>query len=308
MIIPYGGDWHLRHSVPICRTDNYSSTIIKKLQWLKQYEEKYGFILSGGDLFDKDLYKSASDVVLTLKIIEKHLPTMIGIIGNHDLLYRSVEYLERSTISVPMASGLYKHIEGYYDLDEHTRVFGFDYGMGGISHTNKENLIDGCNIAMMHEYTSKKKNDLFGKYVGKELLQEFPEYDIILTADNHTTFTEEYEGRILINPGSFMRMDADQIEHKPSIFLIDTEKKSFEQVFVPIAKDAISTEHIQIEKDRDDRITSFVISMDEEYEITDQFEKNLEKYIAENRVDKETNTVLINKNVEKFINMSLEDV
>ena len=48
-----------------------------------------------------------------------------------------------------------------------------------------------------------------------------------------------------------------------------------------------------------------MVNLDEEYEITDAFEKNLENYIAENKRD-ENNVLLINKNVEKFINMSLE--
>jgi predicted phosphodiesterase len=298
MKIPYGSDWHIRPSNPICRTDNYAETIIKKLMWLREITKEYGLILSGGDLFDKDLYKSPSDIVAALLLVEQHLPDMIGIVGNHSLLHRSYEYLAKSTIAVPIASGKYKHIQGFEDLDAKTRVFGFDYGTGGIKHPDKDDLIDGCNIAMMHEYVSKKENKLFGKYVAKDLLKEFPEFDIILTGDNHQTFTEKLDGRILINPGSFLRMDSDQDGFEPSIFIIDTEELSFEQVKVPIEKDVISIEHRQVEKDRDERIDSFIITMNEEYEVTDQFVKNVEKYLLKNKV---------NSNVEKFINMSLED-
>lgn len=301
----YGSDWHIRHTNPKCRTDNYANTIIKKLNWLSylQKQERNIPIVSGGDLFDKDVYKSPSDVVQTLKLVSRYLPDMVGSIGNHSLLHRSYEYLEKSTISVLIASGKLHHIQGHIDLDKHTRLHGFDYGTGGIKHS--EDLIDGCNIAIMHEYVSKKPNSLFGKYVGKDLLKEFPEYQIILTGDNHTTFIEEYGGRFLINPGSFLRMDADQVKHKPCVFIVDTENMSFEKRFVPIEDGVISREHLQIQKDRQDRIESFVESFEEEYEISDSFNKNIENYLNENRADKETNEIKISKNVEKFINIAI---
>lgn len=302
----FGGDWHFRHSAPICRTDVYSDTIVDKLQWLKTQQEKYNVpIVSGGDLMDAALYKSPTDVVLTLKLLEKNICDMVGIVGNHDLVSKNISYLDKSTISVLIASGKYKHIKGFYDLNKNTRLFGFDFGMGGIGHPNKKDIIDGCNIAILHEYVSKKKNDLFGKYVAKNLLKEFPEFDIILTADNHTTFTETHEGRLLINPGSFLRCDADQIKHKPCIFLVDTDNNSYEEIFVPIKNDVISKEHLQIQKDRDKRIESFVLYMDEDYEISDLYEENLKAYILANRVDEKTKEELINMNVEMFIEEAL---
>jgi predicted phosphodiesterase len=307
MIGIFGGDFHFRHSNPICRTDNYSDTIINKLNWLSSLKKSLNApIISGGDIMDKDLYKSPSDVVLTLKMLTESMPDMVGIIGNHSLLYRSMEYLDKSTISVLIASGKYTHIQKYYDLYPNVRLHGFDYGTGGIQHPKQDDLIDGINVAIMHEYVSEKPNNLFGKYVAIDLLKEFSEFDFILTSDNHITFTQEYKGRILINPGSFLRMDSDQIKHKPCIFIINFETKEYYKEFVPIEDNVISTEHLDLVKDRDKRIEAFVTTMDEDYEITDSFVRNIEKYIKENKYDKEEN-VLINKNVEKFIYKSMEE-
>jgi len=304
MQVIFGADWHFRYSNPKCRTDIYHETISKKLKWLKKLQKKLGIpILNGGDITDKCLYVSPAEVVASINLLEE-IPDMIGIIGNHDLLHRSMDYLDKSIISIFIKSGKIKHIDGYYDLDEKTRVFGFDFG-SEITHPDPEDLIDGCNIAMWHGYVSKEFNPLFGKVVARDLLEEFPEFNILLTGDNHIRFIEEMDGRFLINPGSFLRMSANQIDFEPAVFVIDTDEMSYEMIKVPIEVGVISTEHIQIEKDRDDRIESFVTNLDEEYEITDAFEKNLENYIAENKHD-ENNKLLINKNVEKFINRALE--
>ena len=300
-----GGDWHFRHSNPKCRLDSYPETISRKLKWLTELKDELNVpIISGGDITDLCLYTAPKDIVASINLLEE-MPPMAGICGNHDFVHRSAEYLDKSIISIFIKSGKMTHIQGHYDLDPNTRIFGFDYGTGGIVHPAPEDLIDGTNIAIMHEYTSKKENSIFGKYVGKELLEEFSEFDIIFTSDNHVTFTEELDGRFLINPGSFLRMTADQIEHKPCVYLVDTESMSFEQIFVPIEEGIISRKHIEIQKDREDNMTSFVINMDNEYEVSETYEKNLELYITENRFD-ENEIILINKNVEKFINKALE--
>lgn len=298
----YGSDWHLRFSAPVCRTDNYAETIIRKGKWLEKLSKEHNApIISGGDLTDKSLYKSPQDIVLTLNLL-KDWPNMAGIVGNHDLLHRNPEYLDKSIISVGINFNKMTYIKDTIDFDN-VRFHGFDYGSGGLQHP--ENLMEGYNIAILHEYVSKEKNDLFGKYVAKDLLKEFPEFDFILTGDNHKTFTEEHQGRILINPGSFLRMDADQIDHKPCVWLLDTDVKSYYPIYVPIEKGVISTDHIKIEKDRNERMEKFVIAMDQEYEVVDIFEENINQYIAKNRKDKDDN-VLINSNVENFINISLE--
>ena len=33
------------------------------------------------------------------------------------------------------------------------------------------------------------------------ILRKYPEYDLIVTGDNHVSFTTEYEGKRLVNPG-----------------------------------------------------------------------------------------------------------
>ena len=116
-------------------------------------------------------------------------------------------------------------------------------------------------------------------------VKKFPQYDLILTGDNHKPFVVEHEGRILVNPGSMMRTTADQIDHKPRVYLWDGER--VEPVYLPIAKDVISREHIDIGKDRDHRIGAYVDRLNTRYEIGLDFKKNMVDHFKANRTRKE---------------------
>jgi DNA repair exonuclease SbcCD nuclease subunit len=124
-----------------------------------------------------------------------------------------------------------------------------------------------------------------------KLLKKYPQYDLILTGDNHKTFTEEYEGRRLVNPGSLMRMDADQVEHRPCVFLWYAEDNSIKQVFIPIEENVISREHIDQVKERNGRLDAFIKRLDLQFGIGKSkgseggasFEDNLTRFIKKNK-------------------------
>ena len=87
-----------------------------------------------------------------------------------------------------------------------------------------------------------------------------------------------------------MRMSANQIGDLPSVYSVDIRKNSVERVYLPIEKDVISREHIDVAKKRDDRIDSFVNRLNESYDIDFDFEKNLEEFFTKNKVNEKTKT------------------
>jgi hypothetical protein len=129
-------------------------------------------------------------------------------------------------------------------------------------------------------------------------LTKYPWFDVILTGDNHKTFTEEYDGRILVNPGSMMRMDADQIDHRPCIFLYYAQDNHVEQVFLPIQENVISREHIDKVKRRDARISAYVTSLNTDWKAKVSFLSNLEKFKQKNIVRKSVFDIIY-KSLEK---------
>ena len=118
----------------------------------------------------------------------------------------------------------------------------------------------------------------------RAILKKYPEYDLILTGDNHRPFTEEYEGRLLVNPGSLMRQSADQQDHRPRVYLYDAETNTAWPEYIPIEKDAVSRLHLETRMERSDRIEAFISKLGGEWEIGLSFEANLERFFQSNDV------------------------
>jgi DNA repair exonuclease SbcCD nuclease subunit len=116
------------------------------------------------------------------------------------------------------------------------------------------------------------------------LLKKHTEYDVILTGDNHKPFVVEHEGRLLVNPGSMMRMTADQINHRPRVYLYDREKNTVEPHYLKTKRGVISRDHIEEMKEKESRMEAFVTSVKENVEIGLSFEDTLERYISENKI------------------------
>jgi len=308
MKIITSGDLHLDGAkTPSCRTDDFYQAQVVALDFISELLEEYNARhVCAGDILDRAVGKSVSEAVKSIDLLLQHLPQTDSILGNHDVKNRSLEYYKESTIYALISAGRINFIDKPFHIPNSDVVLhGFSYGQE-ITHLPEEYIGDGnTHIALYHGFVDEKENALIGGLVAEDIVKEFYEdYTFIVTADHHKPFTHSYEGCTLINTGSLLRISASQKEFKPRVWLIDTETKKFEFIYMPIEEGVISREHLDIQKDRDDRIESFVTSMDNEYEISDNFVKNMEKYIAENMENEEG--ILINKNVEKFIYKSME--
>lgn len=304
------GDMHLDGAkTPLCRTDDFYQAQVNALEHINELAKKHNAKrIDAGDIVDRAVGKSVSDAVKTENLIIKHIPELIAIVGNHCLKNKSLKYLDESIIHVPITAGNIIHVykEPYTIPDSGVMIHGFNWGEN-ICEIDEKYKDDGMtHIALYHGFVDEKVNTLIGGVVASEIVKEFHEsYDFIVTADHHKPFTHTYKGCTLINVGSMMRLKANQIDYKPSVWLIDTETKEFEPLYLPIEEGVISIDHLQLLKDRDERIESFVISMDETYESTAVYEENIKLYIAANKKDGDSK-ILINKNVEKFVYKALE--
>ena len=284
MNLLFTADNHFRYSQPICRKDDYVKTQKKKIRFINKTADQYdATIINAGDVVDKDIIMSQSEIVMTISFLIKNLKKQYGIAGNHDLLYRDFDNVHRSLIQLLIAS------EKYVLIDKLTLgnadIYGFNYGTS-IEHKEKTNE---RMIAVYHGMVLPKENKIIKGKIAIDLLKEFPEYDVILTGDNHTTFVEEYENRFLINPGSLLRMDADQTYHNPCIFIYNTETHYYEKIYIPIGDDVISREHIDSAVEREDRLYSFIEKFDNDFTVTLDFIQSMDNYIQENKI--ETNVI-----------------
>ena len=264
-----GADFHLRDSSPRCRTDDYLETQKRKIAYVKELQQKYNCpILHAGDLFDK---WNNNPSLLYLAIAD--LPSeFISIPGNHDLPRHRSEYLNESSI-----------------------------GVLGIA--NRITLTDSYTIGkrrilMLHQFVWNEKRPSWIKddsSAAMTLLKKYKEYDVILTGDNHETFVVQYKGRVLVNPGSLMRMDADQEHHKPVVFFYNAEQNTVAPHYIPIADGVVSREHLEDAAIAEKLLGTFFNNLSEEATAVEGimgYEQALGHFLSSTRVSKKVRHIL----------------
>jgi len=276
-------DWHIRPDTPICRTDNYFEALEGKIDFVFNLaSDNECPILVSGDLGNKAQWPNWLLSFLIGKIEDGlHI---VSVPGQHDLENHKLSLLDRGGLGVLYkAAILWKRPEDYPSA--YFQISGFPYGHEITTRSKKGNK---RHITMAHQMVIENKPLWPGQKApkGHQLLKKFPEYDIILTGDNHNAFTVEHEGRWLVNPGSMMRMTADQADHRPRVYLWWAEDNRIEPVYLPIEQDVISRTHIEIVEDRDRRMEAYMSRVREDTEVALSYEDNLERYFNRYRTIK----------------------
>ena len=283
------GDLHIGDLHPPCRTDNYLETLRGKLYQIRKLQMSMDnpVVLQAGDVFDN--WKQ-SPYVLT-KAIEYLPDAMWCIPGQHDLPQHNMKQIERSAFQTVMASEKCYFLDGLRIGD--IRMEGFPWG----SELKEPRECTNFNIAVMHISTWMKPympDQKPGHAKGLLDRATHMGWDLLVTGDNHETFVVENEDGVLINPGSLMRMRANQIKHKPCVFTFDTEVGTYEQHFLDIDRAAVTREHVEIEKAHKKRMNAFVESLKNTTEIGLSFEDNMDRFLEENEVPEPVVRELLN--------------
>ncbi len=274
------GDWHLRESTPICRMDDFWNAQWKKVTFIRNLQIDFGCpILHSGDLFD---HWKPSPYLLTITM--ENLPDGMNIVyGNHDLPQNSLQRADHSGLYALAVADKLQILRQFHWSDE----IGSDGSL----------FFPGCDkrVAIWHGMTFPDGTSPWPGCTDKsagEILKDHPEYDLIVTGHNHETFIHEFEGRLLVNPGSVMRQDADQVEHEPCVFLWFAETNTVKKIIIPHAKGVISRDHIDQPEIRKKRLEAYINTMksalgeDQEWLDSLSFEKNLEKFFSANPISK----------------------
>lgn len=265
-----GGDFHLLETNPICRLDNLVETQWEKMQFIKDLQKEHGCpVLHSGDFFNR--WKPSP--WLLSKSIEFLPDKFYSVYGNHDLPQHSMEL-----------SGLC----GLTTLEKAGKltVFPFGHWKDNPSNHDLSFTVNGRNVFVWHKtvFTIKEQWMNGDASSAKRLLKKYPQFDLIVTGDNHIPFTEEYKGRLLVNPGSLFRLTAGQIDYKPRVYLWYSKTNTVEPVYIPIKKNVISKEHLEITEQRDKRIEEFVSSLNNDWDGGVSFEDNLKMFEQKNKV------------------------
>jgi len=269
------GDWHLRENTPSCFTGDFEEEQWNSVAFVSDLQKKYNCpVICTGDLFH---HWKPSPWLLSrcIELIPKKFYT---IFGQHDLPQHNLQLEHKSGINTLRQAGVVHVLRGCH-----------------FGQTPKESSSTLYNMLVWHHLTYLSKS--FPGATGGNaisILKKYPQFDLIVTGDNHISFTVEYKGRRLVNTGNLTRQSAAQIDFKPCVWLWYAEDNSVKQVFLPIQEGVISREHIDHKEERDARLEAFVSRLDEDWKTAMGYEDNLEEFFNTNETDKRIEQIIYN--------------
>jgi predicted phosphodiesterase len=264
-------DWHLRRDTPICYTGDFQQEQWDTLDFLKDLQIKCDCtIVMAGDLFEK--WYNVNDFLTT---VMQHLPNELYVIyGQHDLQNHNLDMAYKSSIDTLIEAERIKLLPECH--------FGQLPEKGSLYFPNRD---PDRTVLVWHHMTYI--NPPFPGATGGNaiaILKKYPQYDLIVTGDNHQSFYTEHEGRLLVNPGNLTRQVADQAEFQPRVALWYAETNTIEWINIPIQEGVISREHIAHKEQRDERIDAFISKLDTDFKAELSFEDNLEMFFQQNEI------------------------
>ena len=304
-------DWHLRHTTPPCRTDDF-----QKAQWNKVEQvfklaiRERAQIIHAGDLFIEHS-SHYGPVNKLMSLIEKYNVIMKSIAGNHDLPNHNIKNIDKCAYGAMINSKLITHLTGI--KSEPNNVV---FQSSNWKEPLPEKIIEykagrAFNIMVLHYFVFPSDIpdhwQLSDAVTVNNLIKKYRDFDVILTGHNHVNFIRDINGSfnckkprqivstVLVNPGSLTRHKADQIDHEPSVYLLDTIERTIVNIPLDIEPDVISTEHIDIVTNQKLRIEKYIEALQNqqlEESLNIDFEDSIQKLIDLGDIDQLTKTYL----------------
>lgn len=279
-------DLHLRRTAPRARTDDYFATQERKFRFVLAQAQASPPLLVAGDFFHQPR-PGEGLLRWVIDLLREYGVKPIVVPGQHDLPGHSLEQIPDSGLGVLAAAWVVHILEEFIQpviiLTGSEIVWGCAYGQNPHPSMHDSQRF---NILLWHHMVI---NDPLwpGQEADKApaILRQYPQFDLIVTGDNHTSFTTMNGStkRWLVNPGSMMRMTAAQVNHLPHVF--KWENGVVTPIPIPIEKDVLDLSELESSKGRDERIAAFVDRLSTQWETGLSFEKNLENFFRENKTD-----------------------
>lgn len=278
-------DMHLREDAPKCFIGDWHQEQWKAVELIRSLQQTYKCpVIHAGDLFH---YWKPSPALISqaLFLLPQKFYTVYG---QHDLPQHSLELRHKSGLHTLEVAGKIKVLSECHFGQEPKKISLF------FPNRNPDRK-----VLVWHHMTYITPPFPGAKPDGQaiEILKKYPQFDLIVTGDNHQSFSVKYKGRLLVNPGSMTRQKADQIDFQPRVALWYADTNTIEWVNLPIKENAISREHIDKQDKKQKRIEAFVSSLDIDWEREESFEKNLEIFKNKNRIRKSVLDI-INKAID----------
>lgn len=265
-------DHHIRQGKPICRTDNYEAAILKKHWFMLELCREHSVpLISAGDFGEKSYYvkegngwgKDISSKIVHLFMEYPDVDKYI-VPGNHDLPSHSMENFDESPLGILCKTKVLSHLKN--DVSTILNFRNQEIALYGNGWKEEVPVIglpyeddSFRDILVIHKMIIENKPLWPGQEApsGNKILKDNPDFDLIVSGDNHNPFTAEKDGRLLVNCGSVMRTRTDQANYKPACWLYYAESNTVEKVYLPIEDSVINADHIGKKKVKAEQLESY---------------------------------------------------
>ncbi len=263
-------DWHLRATTPKNRIDDFSAELFKKVDWIYNmaYHNQCSYILRAGDLTNSaTLPYSVTQKYIDLFLSWKEKGVIgIDIPGQHDMRYHSNDLENTPIMTFAAAKSII--LLGRGDMLEPEEGIHI-YGAGWNDPIPEIEDLEAFNILIIHSMMISEKI-WYGQenYDSARKFLMNNNFDLIVSGDNHKTVIAQDKNKWLINAGSIMRQNSDQMEHKPCVFIFDTETRKSELHYIP-CKDisqVMNIEKISKEKEQSKELNELKEKLNEDPE------------------------------------------
>lgn len=292
-------DIHLSETTPISRTDDYINAQFEKLTFLQSLRRANHCspVLCSGDIFDK--WKNSPGFCSWAYL---NLPMGMTVIpGQHDLPHHSHELYSKSSLALLETVGQQINVLHYGDswatsfVSNKLEITGVPFGLLEGFKPPEQLDKNRKRVLLLHElvWEGRKPPWATNSYSAQEIIDLFGDsFDLIVTGDNHQSFVVRRGKTLLVNPGSMMRMDADQEDFKPKCYLYYADDNTVVPVEFPIKSGVHNRDHLDRERERDERIAAYIKRSSENWELGLSFRGNLEAFFTKNNIPRKVREVL----------------
>lgn len=248
-------DTHCRVNNPVSRKDNFSETILNKIEWCMAYaRENNAIVLHGGDWVNRP-DTSPAYVAKLCTILNKYNVPIYGIVGNHDIYGYNQATFQRTPLAIANACNAFKIIHD----NETVRI---EDGTCTILLTGSSSspLIDR-NGGVNEYFTPNRKTPKAVEEIRIHIVHGFltdthwpdsvphtrfeqianTDADILLTGHEHTGYgIKPFGTSVACNPGALGRVSASvgDVNRRVNICEIETTSSGkFRIKLVPLPED-----------------------------------------------------------------------
>ena len=263
-------DVHLSDHTPRSRTDDWTSTVLRKLSAIGEFAHsvKASAVIDGGDFFDIKAPGRNSHALIRRAIeVHRGYPCPVyANVGNHDCVYGDYSYLPQQPLGVLYESGTFRRL-----YDDHEAVFSSDgvkvrvvgvpyhgttYDLDRLARIKKRD--EDYLVVVGHLLASPTQSTMFENedVLQYNVLDNYPDVDVWAFGHWHKDQGIEAtpKGKPVINIGSLTRgaISQDSLERVPSVAVLRFGDEGFLIDKVPVSHSPASEVFDLEKKDKEE--------------------------------------------------------